>query len=120
MSVLREALEGLPDAIFADLLESEEAYLLVVDLPGTTEDTVEVHVDGSTLHIEARREKAVPEEFRYVEEDRSLFLDTDLPLPPDVNDAVAEYAVDRGVLEVRLPKTAPDSAHTIPVEDTEG
>lgn len=120
MSVLREALEGLPDAIFADLLESETEYLLVIDLPGTTEETVDVHVDEATLHIEARREKAVPDEFRYVDEDRSLFLDTDLPLPPDANDAVAEHDVERGVLEVRLEKTAPDSAHTIPVEDTEG
>lgn len=120
MSVLREALEGLPDAIFADLLESEEEYLLVLDLPGTTEETVEVYVEGAMLHIESRRNKAVPEEFRYVDEDRSLFLDTDLPLPPDASDAVAEYEVDRGVLEVRLQKSDPTSGHTIPVEDTEG
>ncbi|MFB6112010.1 MAG: Hsp20/alpha crystallin family protein [Halobacteriaceae archaeon] len=119
MSALREAMEGLPDTVFADLLESEEAYLLVVDLPGTTDETIEVHVDDRTLHIEARREKSVPEGFQYVDEDRSLFLDTDLPLPPDAHGTKADATVDRGVLEVRLPKTGGSGGHAIPVEDAE-
>ncbi|MEF8790912.1 MAG: Hsp20/alpha crystallin family protein, partial [Haloarculaceae archaeon] len=29
MNALRDALRDLPDAVFADLLESEDAYLLV-------------------------------------------------------------------------------------------
>jgi len=32
MSALRDALRDLPDAVFADLLESDEGYVLVVDL----------------------------------------------------------------------------------------
>jgi HSP20 family protein len=119
MSALREALEGLPDPVYADVLESDDGYLLVVDLPGTTEETVDVHVDGRTLHVEARREKSVPEAFRYVSEDRSLFLDATLPLPPDVAGAVTDVTVDRGVLEVRLPKGEPESGLSIPVEDKE-
>lgn len=120
MSALREALEGLPDAVFADLLESDEAYLLVVDVPGVTADTVDVHVGDGMLHIEARREKATPESFQYVDESRSLFLDTDLPLPPEVRNATAETVVDRGVLEVTLSKHSEDGSHDIPVEDNEG
>lgn len=119
MAALREALEGLPDAVYADVLESDEGYLLVVDLPGTTEETVDVHVDGRTLHVEARREKSVPDEFRYVSEDRSLFLDATLPLPPDAGDDISSVTVDRGVLEVRLPKGGPESGLSIPVEDKE-
>lgn len=119
MSALREALEGLPDAVFADLLESDEAYLLVLDLPGTNAETVDVAVEGHTLSVEARREKAVPAGFHYLEEDRSLFLDVELPLPPDATDTAAEATVERGVLEVTLPKSEADTGHAIPVEDSE-
>jgi HSP20 family molecular chaperone IbpA len=112
---LREALGDLPDTVFADLLEDDDAYLLVVDLPGATAETVEARIEGGRLTIEARREKAVPPEFRYLEEGRSLFLDAELPLPPDVTGAGAEGTVERGVLELRLPKSDADSGRTVPI-----
>jgi len=119
MSALREALRDLPDAVFADLLESEDAYLVVIDLPGVTPETVEAAVEGSRLRIEARREKDVPAEFRYHSEDRSLFLDVDLPIPPDATGTDADASMDRGVLELRLPKESAATATTIPVGERE-
>lgn len=116
MSALREALHDLPEAVFADLLESDEAYLVVLDLPGTTSETVDATVEDGTLRIEARREKDVPSSFQYVTEERSLFLDVELPLPPDVGDKQSEASLDGGVLEVRLPKQSA-SATTIPVHE---
>ena len=116
MSALRDALRELPDAVFADLLDSEEAYLLVIDVPGVTEDTVDIEIQNGRLVIEARREKDVPMEFSYVREERSLFLDADLPLPPDATGAGASAAVDRGVLEVRLPKQDAAPEQSIPVD----
>jgi len=115
MSALREALRDLPDPVFADLLEGDDEYLVVIDLPGVTSETVEARIDGNTLVIDARREKEVPSEFRYVSEDRSLFLDVELPLPPDVTDRGAEASVSQGVLEVRLPKRSAAPETTIPV-----
>lgn len=117
MSALRDALRDLPDAVYADLLESDDAYLLVIDLPGTTGETVDARVEGGRLIVEARREKAVPPEFRYVDEDRSLFLDAELPLPPDATGADATGNVDRGVLELRLPKQSAATTTTIPIDD---
>ncbi len=119
MSALREALRDLPDAVFADLLESETAYLLVVDLPGATAETVEVTVQGGRVNVEARREKDVGHEFRYLTEDRSLFLDAELPLPPDATEAGAEATVERGVLELRLPKRGSESVTRVEVEDAD-
>ena len=112
---LREALRDLPETVFADLLESDEAYLLVIDLPGTTAETVDIRVEDGRLRIEARREKALPAEFRYVKEARALFLDAELPLPPDATGADAEATVERGVLELHLPKSSADGAQRIPV-----
>ena len=117
MSALRDALRDLPDAVFADVLESDDAYLLVMDLPGVTADGLTVSIEGGKLVIEAERAKAVPEEFEYVREDRSLFLDAELPLPPDVTESGAEGDVSRGVLELRLPKATTGPQTRIPIED---
>jgi HSP20 family molecular chaperone IbpA len=112
---LREALGDLPETVFADMLESDEAYLLVLDMPGATAETVDVAVVDGRLQVEARREKTVPTSFRYLTEERSLFVDAELPLPPDATGADAEGEVERGVLTIRLPKTGEDSGETIPV-----
>ncbi len=119
MSALRDALRDLPDAVFADLLESEDAYLVVVDLPGASAETVDARVDNGRLRIEAQREKDLPPEFRYVREDRSLFLDAELPLPPDATGKDAEATMKRGVLELRLPKTSAAGDESIPISDDE-
>jgi HSP20 family molecular chaperone IbpA len=117
MNALREALRDLPEAVFADLLESDDAYLLVLDLPGATAETVDVTVEDGRLRIEARREKALSSEFRYLREDRSLFLDAELPLPPHVAGGDAAATFEGGVLELHLPKTADAGSTRVPVED---
>ncbi|WP_332899856.1 MULTISPECIES: Hsp20/alpha crystallin family protein [unclassified Haladaptatus] len=117
MSALRDALRDLPDAVFADLLENDDSYLLVIDFPGVTKDTVDVRVENGRLHIEARREKDLPTEYRYLREDRSMFLDVDLPLPPKVTGTEAEGSVSRGVLEITLPKWRAAPGTSIPISD---
>ncbi|WP_418280715.1 Hsp20/alpha crystallin family protein [Halorubrum sp. DTA98] len=116
MSALRDALRDLPDAVFADLLESDDAYVLVVDLPGATAETTEVLAENGRLVIEARREKATPDGFRYVREDRPLFLDAELPLPSDADGDGADAEMERGVLEVTLPKLEGGESRPIPIE----
>ncbi|MEZ3116555.1 Hsp20/alpha crystallin family protein [Halobaculum sp. MBLA0147] len=117
MSKLREALRDLPETVFADVLESDAAYLLVVDLPGASADTTDVSFSGGRLRIEARREKDTPHEFRYTSEDRALFLDAEIPLPPDATGDDAAASMERGVLEVRLPKRQATPERTIPVTE---
>ena len=112
---LREALSDLPETVFADLLEDDDAYLLVVDLPGTTAETVDVTIDNGRLSIEALRKKTVPREFQYLSEDREMFLDAELPLPPTVTGAGAEGMIERGVLTLILPKSADDNEQRIPI-----
>ena len=115
MSRLRDALGTLPDAVFADLLESSDEYLLVLDLPGVTSDTLDVTVTGGRLTIDARREKDVPDGYRYAREERSVFLDVDIPLPPDATEQGATASIESGVLEVRLPKSTAAS-YDVPIE----
>ncbi|RLM39360.1 Hsp20/alpha crystallin family protein [Haloarcula sp. Atlit-120R] len=116
MSALREALRDLPDAVFADVLESEDEYLLVLDLPGVAADTIDVTVEGGRLRIDGQRTKDVPREFTFVREDRSVFLDAELPLPPDTTGQGGEGTVENGVLELRLPKATAAPSTTIPID----
>ncbi|QCC46790.1 Hsp20/alpha crystallin family protein [Halobellus limi] len=115
MTTLRDALRELPESVFADLLESEDAYRIVLDLPGVTAETAEMRVDRGRLVVEARREKDVPASFAYVEEGRSLFIDAELPLPPDATGAGATAEVERGVFTVTLPKRDAAAGETIPI-----
>ena len=119
MSALRDALRDLPDAVFADLLESDDGYVIVVDLPGAAAETTEVLVEDGRNEIEGRREKAVPEGIEYDREDRPLFLDAELPLPTDADGAGADAEIDRGVLEITVPKRERDVSRTIPVDDAD-
>ncbi len=117
MSRLRDALADLPGAAFADLLESDDAYLVAMDLPGATAATTDVRITGGRVTVEAQREKAAPASFQYTREDRSLFLDVEFPLPPDATSNGARATIDRGVLELELPKTAATTGRSIPISD---
>ena len=117
MSAFRKALGDLPDAVFVDLLESDGEYLLVVDLPGVTAATLDVSATDGQLAIEARREKDAPAGFEYLQEERPLFLDAELPLPPDATGADARATIERGVLELHLPKREAIPERPIPVEE---
>jgi HSP20 family molecular chaperone IbpA len=122
MAELREALRDLPDAVFVDLLESDDAYRLVVDIAGATEATADVSVEDHRLRVEARREKDVPVDFRYRNEERALFVDFEVPLPPDAAGTASVVGVERGVLTVDVPKSEAGGSEgkEIPIDGEDG
>lgn len=87
------------------LLESETAWTLRADLPGTRKEDVAIGVEGGALTLEARREARLPEGARAIHrERRSLELRRTWRLPDTVDaDAVSATFTD-GVLSVTLPK----------------
>ncbi|WP_247002455.1 Hsp20/alpha crystallin family protein [Halosolutus gelatinilyticus] len=104
MSALRDALRELSEDVFFDLLESDDAYLLVIDVPGVSADSLDLSIEDGRIAIDARRAKDRVDDYDYVEENRPLFFEVDLPLPGDATESDAEATVERGVLELRLPK----------------
>ncbi|RQH03541.1 Hsp20/alpha crystallin family protein [Natrarchaeobius oligotrophus] len=117
MSTLRDALRELSEDVFFDLLESEDAYLLVLDVPGVTADSLDLSIEDGRLSIDAKREKDLSDDYRYLEENRSVFLDLSVPLPDDALAEETDVSVDRGVLEVTVPKRSTDGETTIDVVD---
>lgn len=115
MVARRESFGDLPESVSVDLLESDSAYLLVVDLPGVSPETVDVSVDESELQIEARRGSDEQGEYRYLKDTRSRWIDVTLPLPADATGKDGEGRLERGVLEVRLPKSSETVTTTVPI-----
>lgn len=90
-----------------DLLEGDDAYLAIFDVPGTTASDVQVrYVDGRVL-VRLDRFRSFHEGFSMRFPGRGLSLDGEIALPEDAV-VTAEHAsatlTDRGTLEVRLPK----------------
>lgn len=117
MSALREALRELPDAVFADVLESDDAYLLVLDLPGVTADDVELTATRGLVEIEVTRRSDAPPGFERVVEERENELSFEFPIPMDATGENAEASIESGVLELRLPKQDTSTKTTIPVTE---
>lgn len=88
-----------------DVFESEDAYLIVFDVPGAGHSDVQVrYVDGDVL-VRLDRFRDVHEGFEMVFPGRGMALDGRVELPVDGNaeDASATLTT-RGTLEIRVPK----------------
>ena len=115
MRTFRDALADLPGGVYADVLEGEEGYLVVVDVPGASSETTEIEVRGRRLSVRADRVMPAREDFEYRRQNRDRRLTFELPLPRDALAGEAVASVERGVLEIELPKAAAGDT-TIPLE----
>jgi HSP20 family protein len=91
-----------------DLLETEDHLVLRGDLPGLTEDDVDIEIKDNILTVSGER-KAESEDrgegFYRVERSFGSFSRS-LTLPQGVDSEKVEANFDNGVLEVRVPKPA--------------
>lgn len=110
---------GAPAGTWApvvDVVETEAAYVLSVELPGVAREDVDLSADGRVLELSGRRPQPAGGSFALMERSYGPFRRTfELPSPVDA-DAVSAELVD-GVLTVTVPKRAP--GRRVPIE-TEG
>lgn len=116
MSGLRQALGDLPDAVFADLLEGEDGYVVLVDVPGASADSIDVRFRDGKVRVEFTDETTAPEGFEYRSAGRPGTREFAIPVPRDCTAEDATATVDRGVLELRLPRRSVSTGTTIPVD----
>jgi HSP20 family protein len=91
-----------------DLVETDEHLVLRADLPGLSEDDVEVEIKDGVLTVSGER-KAEHEEKQegYYRVERAFGSFTrSLSLPQGIDAGEVTAGFDRGVLEVRVPKPA--------------
>jgi HSP20 family protein len=89
-----------------DLVETENDFVLRVDLPGLTEQDVNVELEDSVLTVsgERRAEHEERKEGYYRVERASGGFSRSITLPDGVNPDAVQASFERGVLEVRVPK----------------
>jgi len=98
-----------------DLLERDDEFVVVADLPGVGDEGVDVTVSGRTLTLRAESDDAEtsagadPDGQYHRRERRRRSVTRRVQLPDEVNESEARAAYDHGVLTVTLPKRTPDS-----------
>src|SRR5215204_1546006 len=89
-----------------DLVEAEDHFVLKADLPGLTEEDVNIEVQDGSLTISGERsaEHGQHERGWYRIERSYGSFNRSLTLPDGVDPDSISAEFDRGVLEVRIPK----------------
>lgn len=93
-----------------DVYESAGEYLIRLDVPGADPGSVDVQVDGSELHVQARQ-AASP---RYSDIALATFQ-RHFELPGEVDAQSAAATLSDGVLEIRISKSLAARRVKIPV-----
>jgi HSP20 family protein len=89
-----------------DLVEAEDHFLLKADLPGMTEEDVEIELRDNTLRVSGERKSEQERRERgWYRMERSFGrFSRSLTLPEGVDPESISASFDNGVLEVRIPK----------------
>jgi len=103
-----------------DVTETNKEYRVTAELPGLTEDDIDVLLQEGVLTIRGeKKEEDREQRGSYVRVERSYgsFVRR-IPLPSEVNEAGIEADFKNGVLSVHLPKT--EEAHGTRIEIKRG
>ncbi len=88
----------------ADILESQDEYIIALDLPGIDRGTLDISIDDNRLTVKGSRPVADTTLHRG-ETPRGTFLRT-FSVPPAVDQGAIKANYKDGVLNVRLPRQA--------------
>lgn len=100
-----------------DLVETDSHYVLRADLPGVSEDDINVELNDNVLTISGER-KSEREERKggyYRVERSSGSFRRSVRLPDGVDADAIEATFDRGVLEVSVPKPEQRKPHRVQI-----
>jgi HSP20 family protein len=103
-----------------DVFETEDKFVVKVELPGLKPDEVDVSVEDSTLTIRGERkfyEDVSDDSFHRVERRYGAFQRS-LTLPQTADAERIEAAFDRGVLTVEVPKAEQAKPKKIEIKAT--
>jgi len=99
-----------------DIIESGDRYLVVADIPGADESSVNITLEKNVLSIEAHTESAGPEGYSLVLSEFGLGdYARSFVLSDQIDREKIEASVKDGVLRLVLPKAGPAKAHNIKV-----
>jgi len=110
---------GLPGtwAPAVDVIETEDSYLLFVELPGVNKEDIQLNVRDRRLELSGRRH-SLGENRNFLRMERSYgpFRRTfDLAVPVDTERIAADF--EAGILRIDVPKRTGSGVTTVPVRE---
>jgi HSP20 family protein len=100
-----------------DLIESGTHYILRADLPGVSEDDVNIELDSNVLTVSGERKSAHEDRKQgYYRVERSYgSFRRSLRLPEGVDAEAIKATFDKGVLEISVPKPEAAKPHKVQI-----
>lgn len=92
-----------------DVVDKNDRYEVLVDLPGVKKDDIQVTIEGNRVSIaaETKSEQETKEGERLIHSERyAASYARSFELPVEVTEQGAEAAFENGVLRLQLPKRA--------------
>lgn len=100
-----------------DIYETNDAIILMAEMPGVDEKSIDVTLDNDVLTIRGKAISAVPEGYELVYSEYEM---GDFERSFSINESIDADKIDaqytNGVLTIRLPKTEPAKAKKIEVK----
>lgn len=103
-----------------DVSETDQEIKVAVELPGMSEDDIEVSLDRNMLTISGEKKDETEEKgenFYRMERSYGKFRRS-IPLPAEVQADQVEATFKQGVLHVTLPRTEPSTVKKIEIKQT--
>ena len=109
---------SLPRTPALDVVESDQAYTVTLDLPGVAKDNVKVSIEGHRVRIEAQAgktdERKEGDRVLYRERAESSYARS-FVLPVELDQERSSARLDNGVLKLELAKRRAASATRIAI-----
>ena len=104
--------ESMLSDVTADVADQGDQLVVTVDLPGFSQDDIDLRVDRDSVTISAEYEESEVEENAqyHRQERRRESVRRQLPLPQEVEAETASASYNNGVLTVTLPKLEPEDS----------
>ena len=100
----------------ADIIETEEAILVVADVPGVDENSIDITLEKRVLSINGQVNPATPENFSLTYAEYGLGdFERKFTLSDEIDQDHIEATVKDGVLRLTLPKAGPAKTRRIAV-----
>ncbi len=99
----------------ADIEETDDAYLVEIELPGVQKGDLDIEVSGRRLSVRGERKQKERSGVLRRQQRTVGRFEYEVVLPGEVADSEVEANLSDGVLTVRLPKPAHDRPRRVPV-----
>ena len=115
----RESAAAAALPLRVDVRETADSYVVYAELPGVRKDQIEIEVEGNEVSIAAdvgaRRDAGEAEKWLRVERFQGKTARR-FALPQEIDESRADARFDLGVLELTLPKKAPQAGRKIAIQ----